>query len=53
MEKNPTTEAIAPKDTFNWQMDEYEDYIAGYKLYKKLKEKWDVIGKGETSDVYH
>ena len=37
------------KDTFTWEMCDYEEYVAGYKLYKKLKEKWDVI---EWKDSY-
>lgn len=36
------------KDTFNWPIGDFEEYVAGYKLYKQLKEKWDAIEKGET-----
>ncbi|MBT2581634.1 hypothetical protein [Planococcus sp. ISL-109] len=39
------------KDTFSWNMCYYEEYIAGYKLYKQLKKKWDAIEKGETPDA--
>lgn len=35
------------KDTFYWKMCDYEEYIAGYKLYKQLKGKWDVIANEE------
>ncbi|WP_154706051.1 hypothetical protein [Planococcus salinarum] len=39
------------KDTFKWEMRGYEEYIAGYKLYKRLKKKWDAIEKEETMDI--
>ena len=39
------------KDTFSWGMCDYEEYIAGYKLYKQLKKKWDAIENEETSDA--
>lgn len=39
------------KDTFTWEMCDYEEYVAGYKLYKKLKEKWDAIEHMETRDA--
>lgn len=48
MEKYDSAEA---KDTFSWKLDDYEEYIAGYKLYKRLKEKWDAIEKEERADV--
>ncbi|MBT2583114.1 hypothetical protein [Planococcus sp. ISL-109] len=38
------------QDTFNWEMRGYEEYIAGYKLYKRLNRKWDAIEREETSD---
>jgi len=37
------------KDTLNWELRGYEEYIAGYKLYKQLKEKWDAIEKEVTA----
>ena len=48
MEKYHSAEA---KDTFSWDFCDYEEYIAGYKLYKQLKGKWDAIANEETSDA--
>ncbi|WP_422122459.1 hypothetical protein DHX103_11700 [Planococcus sp. X10-3] len=48
MEKNQSEEL---KDILNWELRGYEEYIAGYKLYKQLKEKWDAIEKGVTADA--
>ncbi|MBT2572059.1 hypothetical protein [Planococcus sp. ISL-110] len=48
MEKYPTAEL---KDTFNWEICDYEEYIAGYKVYKQLKKRWDAIANEETSDA--
>ncbi len=39
------------KDTFDWQIGDYEEYVAGYKLYKKLKEKWDFIEEDEKKNA--
>ena len=38
------------KDTSNWEMYGYEEYIVGYKLYKQLKKKWDAIAKEANSE---
>ncbi|MBT2583867.1 hypothetical protein [Planococcus sp. ISL-109] len=38
------------KDTFDQEMHGYEEYIAGYQLYKQLKNKWGASEKEETSD---
>ncbi|EMF45503.1 hypothetical protein B481_3388 [Planococcus halocryophilus Or1] len=48
MENYQSAEA---KDTFSWDICDYEEYIAGYKLYKQLKKKWDAIEKEETPDA--
>jgi hypothetical protein len=39
-------------ETFNWQWCEYEDYLAGYKLYKLLKVERKVPEKEELRDAY-
>ena len=39
------------KVSLNWELRGYEEYIAGYKLYKQLKKKWDAIEKEVTADV--
>lgn len=44
MGKYPSVES---KDTFDWAICDFEEYVAGYKLYKQLKRKWDAIEKGE------
>ena len=41
------------KDTFKWELRGYEEYISGYRLYKRLKKKWDDIEKEDTSDIFH
>lgn len=43
MENYQSAEA---KDTFSWDLCDYEEYITGYKMYKQLKKKWDAIEKG-------
>lgn len=48
MEKNQSEDL---KDTLNCEMRGYEEYIAGYKLYKQLKEKWDAVEKEVTPDA--
>lgn len=50
MEERQTAEE---KDTFKWKLENYEEFIAGYKLYKRLKKKWDAIEKGENPDAFH
>lgn len=39
------------KKTFKWEMRGYEEYVSGYKLYKRLKKKWDAIEKEETAET--
>lgn len=48
MEKFQSTEV---QDIFIWELRGYEEYIAGYKLYKQLKKKWDAIEKEETTEA--
>lgn len=48
MENVQSTEV---KDTFTWEICDYEEYVAGYKLYKKLKEKWDTVELWEQQDA--
>ncbi|MBT2583872.1 hypothetical protein [Planococcus sp. ISL-109] len=48
MEKYQSAEV---KDTFNWETFGYEEYIAGYQLYKQLKKKSGTIEKEQASDA--
>ena len=51
------TSSVDSAETFNWQWCEYEDYIAGYKLYKLLKAERKVptnkyLARFTDEDVY-
>ncbi|MBT2583102.1 hypothetical protein [Planococcus sp. ISL-109] len=48
MEKNQSTEV---QGTVNRSMCYYEEYIAGYKLYKQWKKKWEAVANEETPDA--
>ncbi|WP_422122455.1 hypothetical protein DHX103_11675 [Planococcus sp. X10-3] len=39
------------RDIFIWELRGYEEYIAGYKMYKLLKKKWDAIEKEEAKEA--
>lgn len=41
------------RDAFKWELRGYEEYISGYRLYKRLKKKWDDIEKEERSTIFH
>lgn len=44
MEKYQSTEV---QETVNWELCGYDEYIAGYQLYKQLKKIWAVREKEE------
>ncbi|MFD1030286.1 hypothetical protein [Metaplanococcus flavidus] len=46
MEKD---QSLGVKAIFSWEARGYEEYIAGYKLYKQLKKKWDAVESKKTS----
>lgn len=48
MDKYHVAEA---KDAFNWPICDFEEYVAGYKLYKQLKGKRDAVEKGEAANA--
>ncbi|HSI67837.1 MAG TPA: hypothetical protein VK947_10500 [Planococcus sp. (in: firmicutes)] len=48
MVKNQSAEL---KGALNWDLRGYDEYIAGYKLYKRLKKKWDAIEIEEASEA--
>lgn len=49
MEKFQSAEMMG---VLNLELRGYEEYVAGYKLYKRLKEKWDTLEKEATADVF-
>lgn len=50
MDKNQT---VKVKDELKWDLRGYEEYISGYKMYKRLKGKWDKIEREENSNFFH